>query len=182
MGQADEALAKSPVMRVHPELLAGFRVGERHQAEVGARKFVNSVIDVLNLIPGVNIKHVTWGSDSSGGYKPNSAGKGNVAATVAGAVVGGIVGSEIGKSLDERDRRYAEEAEYDALERGQSGVSRQWRDPDTGHYGDVVPSRPYKRGVADCRDYTHTIYIDGRPKQMRGTACRGSDGSWKSVG
>lgn len=50
-----------------------------HQAEVGARKFVNSVIDVLNLIPGVNIKHVTWGSDSSGGYKPNSAGKGNVA-------------------------------------------------------------------------------------------------------
>jgi surface antigen len=118
----------------------------------------------------------------AGGLVGNQAGKGNVAATVAGAVVGGIVGSEIGKSLDERDRRYAEEAEYDALERGQSGVSRQWRDPDTGHYGDVVPSRPYKRGVADCRDYTHTIYIDGRPKQMRGTACRGSDGSWKSVG
>jgi surface antigen len=118
----------------------------------------------------------------AGGLVGNQAGKGNVAATVAGAVVGGIVGSEIGKSLDERDRRYAEEAEYDALERGQSGVSRQWRDPDTGHYGDVVPSRPYKRGVADCRDYTHTIYIDGRPKQLRGTACRGSDGSWKSVG
>ena len=57
-----------------------------------------------------------------------------------------------------------------------------WRDPDTGHYGDVVPSRPYKRGVADCRDYTHTIYIDGKPKQMRGTACRDSGGSWKSVG
>jgi surface antigen len=118
----------------------------------------------------------------AGGLVGNQAGKGNVAATVAGAVVGGIVGSEIGKSLDERDRRYAEEAEYDALERGQSGVSRQWRDPDTGHYGDVVPSRPYKRGVADCRDYTHTIYIDGRPKQMRGTACRDADGSWKSVG
>jgi surface antigen len=118
----------------------------------------------------------------AGGLVGNQAGKGNVAATVAGAVVGGIVGSEIGKSLDERDRRYAEEAEYDALERGQSGVSRQWRDPDTGHYGDVVPSRPYKRGVADCRDYTPTIYIDGRPKQMRGTACRDADGSWKSVG
>jgi surface antigen len=120
----------------------------------------------------------------AGGLVGNQFGKGggNVAATVAGAVVGGIVGSEIGKSLDERDRRYAQEAEYEALERGQSGVSRQWRDPDTGHYGEVVPSRPYKRGVADCRDYTHTVYIDGRPKQMRGTACRGSDGSWKSVG
>ena len=86
------------------------------------------------------------------------------------------------QSLDERDRRLAQEAEYDALERGQSGVSRQWRDPDNGHYGEIVPSRPYKRGVADCRDYTHTVYIDGRPKQMRGTACRNPDGTWQNVG
>jgi surface antigen len=120
----------------------------------------------------------------AGGVVGNQIGKGrgNVMATVAGAVVGGIVGSEIGKKLDERDRRFAQEAEYDALERGQSGVSRQWRDPDSGHYGEIVPSRPYKRGVADCRDYTHTIYIDGRPQQMRGTACRGADGTWQSVG
>ena len=57
---------------------------------------------------------------------------------------------------------------------GNPASSRQWRDPDTGHYGEIVPSRPYKRGVADCRDYTHTVYIDGRPQQMRGTACRSS--------
>jgi surface antigen len=120
----------------------------------------------------------------TGGLLGNAAGKGDgkVATTVAGAVIGGIVGSQIGASMDERDRHYAQEAEYDALERGSSGVSRQWRDPDTGNYGDIVPSRPYKRGVADCRDYTHTIYIDGKPKQMHGTACRGSDGSWQSVG
>lgn len=120
----------------------------------------------------------------AGGVVGNQIGKGrgNVLATVAGAVVGGVVGSEIGRKMDERDRRLAQEAEYDALERGQSGVSRQWRDPDSGHYGEVVPSRPYKRGVADCRDYTHTIYVDGRPQQMRGTACRETDGSWHSVG
>jgi surface antigen len=120
----------------------------------------------------------------AGGVVGNQFGKGrgNVLATVAGAVIGGIVGSEIGRSLDERDRRLAQEAEYDALERGQSGVSRQWRDPDSGHYGEVVPSRPYKRGMADCRDFTHTIYIDGRPQQMRGTACRNPDGTWQSVG
>ncbi len=120
----------------------------------------------------------------TGGLLGNAVGKGDgkVATTIAGAVVGGIVGSQIGKSMDDRDRRYAQEAEYDALERGQSGVSRQWRDPDTGNYGEVVPSRPYKRGVADCRDYTHTVYIDGKPKQMRGTACRSSDGAWQSVG
>jgi surface antigen len=120
----------------------------------------------------------------AGGVLGNQVGKGDgkVAATVAGAVIGGIVGSQIGQSLDERDRRYAQEAEYDALERGQSGSPRQWRDPDTGHYGEIIPSRPYKRGVADCRDYTHKVYIDGRPQEMHGTACRSSDGQWQSVG
>ena len=109
-------------------------------------------------------------------------GKGNVAATVAGALIGGLVGSEIGKSLDQRDRQLAQEAEYEALERGTSGTARQWRNPDNGRYGEVVPSKPYKRGANDCRDYTHTIYIDGRPQQLRGTACRNPDGTWNNVG
>ncbi len=109
-------------------------------------------------------------------------GRGNVLATVGGAVVGGLIGGEIGRSLDERDRQLAQEAEFEALERGQSGVSRQWRNPDNGRYGDVVPSKPYKKGPSDCRDYTHTVYMNGRPQQMRGTACRGPDGSWQNVG
>lgn len=120
----------------------------------------------------------------AGGIVGNQIGKGrgNVLATVAGAVVGGIVGSEIGKGLDQRDRELAQEAEFEALERGNSGVARQWRNPDNGRYGEFVPSKPYKRGGNDCRDYTHTIYIDGRPQQMRGTACRNPDGTWANVG
>ena len=118
----------------------------------------------------------------AGGILGNQVGKGsgNIAATAIGAVVGGIVGSEIGRSLDEQDRRYAQEAEFDALERGQSGVSRQWRNPENGRYGEVVPSRPYKRGQLDCRDYTHKIYIDGRPQAMRGTAGRKPAGTWST--
>lgn len=108
-------------------------------------------------------------------------GSGKVAATVAGAVIGGIVGSEIGRSMDEEDRRYAQEAEYEAFERGQSGEVRHWRNPSNGRYGEVVPSRPYKRNAMDCRDYTHKIYVDGRPQSMRGTACRNPDGTWSSV-
>lgn len=108
-------------------------------------------------------------------------GRGRVLATVAGAVVGGIIGSEIGRQLDERDREMAREAEYAALERGQSGVPREWRNPDSGHYGEIVPSKPYKRGSNDCRDYTHTVYIDGKPERLRGTACRNPDGTWESV-
>lgn len=118
----------------------------------------------------------------AGGLVGNQIGKGrgNVLATVAGAVVGGIVGSEIGRNMDQRDRQLAQEAEFEALERGSSGVSRQWRNPDNGRYGDVVPSKPYKIGANDCRDYTHTIYVDGRPQQMRGTACRNPDGTWRN--
>ena len=52
---------------------------------------------------------------------------------------------------------------------------------DIGRYGEVVPSRPYKRNAMDCRDYTHKAYIDGRPQAMRGTACRNPDGTWSSV-
>ena len=120
----------------------------------------------------------------AGGIVGNQIGKGrgNVLATVAGAVVGGVVGSQIGRSLDERDRALAQEAEFEALERGNSGVARQWRNPDNGRYGEIVPSKPYKRGAEDCRDYTHTVYMDGRPQQMRGTACRTPDGTWQNVG
>jgi surface antigen len=120
----------------------------------------------------------------AGGIVGNTIGKGrgNTLATVAGVLVGGIVGSQIGRSLDERDRVLAQEAEYEALERGNSGVARQWRNPDNGRYGEIVPSKPYKRGANDCRDYTHTIYMDGRPQQMRGTACRNPDGTWQNVG
>lgn len=120
----------------------------------------------------------------AGGLLGNQFGKGggNVAATAIGAVVGGIVGSEIGRSMDQQDRMLAQRAEFDALERGQSGTAQQWRNPDNGRYGEVVPSRPYKRGTVDCRDYTHKIYIDGQSQALRGTACRNPDGTWSNVG
>jgi surface antigen len=120
----------------------------------------------------------------AGGLLGNTVGKGGgrAAATIVGAVVGGIVGSEIGRSMDEQDRRLAQRAEYDAFESGPSGRPVHWKNPDNGRYGDVVPAAPYRRGEFDCRDYTHTIYIDGRPREMRGTACRNPDGSWRNVG
>ena len=119
----------------------------------------------------------------AGGLIGNQFGKGSgkVLATVAGAVVGGLVGSEIGKSMDKQDQILAQQAELAALERGQSGQATPWRNPDNGRYGEVVPSKPYRRGPDDCRDYTHTIYIDGRPQSMRGTACRNGDGTWRNV-
>jgi surface antigen len=120
----------------------------------------------------------------AGGLLGNTVGRGGgrVAATMIGAVVGGIVGSEIGRSMDKQDRILAQQAEYDAFERGPPGRPVHWRNPDNGRYGDVVVIETAPRGgYYRCRDYTHTIYIDGRPQTMRGTACRNPDGTWHNV-
>lgn len=118
-----------------------------------------------------------------GGVVGNQFGKGGgkVAATMVGAVLGGIVGNDIGRQLDQRDRLLAQQAERDAFERGQSGQPIQWRNPDNGRYGEVVPEAPYRRGAQDCRNFLHKVYIDGRPQSMRGTACRNPDGTWTNV-
>jgi surface antigen len=109
-------------------------------------------------------------------------GSGKVAATLAGAVIGGIVGNAIGKDLDARDRELAREAEYDAWERGAPGKTVRWRNPDNGRYGEIVAEGHYNRGGSRCRDFVHTVWIDGRRQQMRGTACRNPDGTWSQVG
>ena len=108
-------------------------------------------------------------------------GSGQVAATVIGAVVGGLIGHEIGAALDERDRERALAAEYQALEYGNSGAKVGWNNPDTGHYGEVVPGPAYESAGSQCRSYTHTIYVDGRPQTASGTACRRPDGTWQTV-
>jgi surface antigen len=120
----------------------------------------------------------------TGGIIGNQFGKGSgkVASTFAGAVVGGIVGNSIGRDLDERDRILARDAEYDAWERGTPGRPVRWSNPANGRYGDVVAEDYYDRGGSRCRNFVHTVYIDGRPQSMRGTACRNPDGTWTQVG
>ncbi len=121
---------------------------------------------------------------AAGGILGNVVGRGRdgkILSTVAGAFIGGIVGSEVGRSMDKQDRILAQQAELSALERGRTGEMTPWRNPDNGRYGEVVPLEPYTRGPQHCRDYTHKIYIDGRPQAMRGTACRNPDGTWTNV-
>lgn len=108
-------------------------------------------------------------------------GSGRVAATAIGAVLGGLIGHEIGSALDERDRERALAAEYQALEYGRSGSKVGWTNPDSGHYGEVVPGPAFDSADGQCRTYTHTIYIDGRPQTASGTACRRPDGTWQTV-
>jgi surface antigen len=104
-----------------------------------------------------------------------------LAGTVIGAAVGGLIGNRIGAALDDEDRRRAYAAQVQALETGPSGVPVAWRNPDSGRYGNVVPGPAYEANGATCRQYTHTVYIDGTPRSERGTSCRNPDGSWATV-
>ena len=110
-----------------------------------------------------------------------SEGSGSIVGAPIGAVSGGLIGSEISRQFDERDMQQALAAEYRALEYGNTGQPVVWRNDTSGHRGEVIPGPGYRVNSADCRDYRHTIYIQGRAQTGRGTACRRPDGTWRTV-
>ncbi len=105
----------------------------------------------------------------------------HIAAGLAGAAIGGLIGNRIGASMDDEDKRRAYAAQVQALENGRSGAPIAWKNPDSGRYGTIVPGPAYQSNGLQCRPYTHTIYIDGRPQVARGSACRNADGTWTAV-
>ena len=108
-------------------------------------------------------------------------GAGQLAATAAGTLAGAWLGSEVGASLDRADRLYAQQATYTALEQNPTGTASTWRNPDTGHYGAVTPTRTYRTAARDCRDFEQTVVIDGQQQTVYGTACREADGTWRAL-
>jgi surface antigen len=94
------------------------------------------------------------------------------------ALDGGLIGTSVGAELNRTDRARALEAEYRALEYAPAGKPVDWSDPDTKEHGEVVAAQPYQVGSQNCRQYTHTVYINEVPQTARGTACRNPDGSW----
>lgn len=102
-------------------------------------------------------------------------GSGRTFATVVGAVVGTAVGGSIGRSMDDTDRLKVAHS----LETVRTGVSTSWRNPDTGYYYEVVPTRTYEDAGSPCREYQMKATIGGREQDVYGTACRQADGSWR---
>jgi surface antigen len=65
------------------------------------------------------------------------------------------------------------------MEYGSTGTTSTWRNPDTGHYGEITPTRTWETPSGPCREFQQTIYIDGQAHEGVGTACRQPDGTWK---
>jgi surface antigen len=99
-----------------------------------------------------------------------------------GATLGALLGSETGRALDDKDRALSADAEYDALQYGQPGTAREWKNPQNGHSGSVTPGPAYSVNQYTCRDYTHKVVLTAAKQEVvRSTACRQPDGSWRPL-
>lgn len=102
-------------------------------------------------------------------------GTGRTVATVIGTLIGAQVGSRIGIHMDETDRQ---RTAY-TLETTPTGQTGEWKNPDTGAYYTVEPTRTFDRDGSPCREYVLDAEIGGREEQVYGVACRQEDGNWK---
>jgi surface antigen len=106
-------------------------------------------------------------------------GKPSASASFIADLQGGIVG-RAGVPLSDSDRQRALEAEYRALEGAAVGQPVVWSGRNVS--GKVVAAAPYQVGSQNCRQYTHTLTVEGRETVARGSACRNDNGSWTPLG
>lgn len=109
--------------------------------------------------------------------------KGRIAPTAGGTLLGPYSGSAVGRSLDDADRRHAEEAARTSLATSPDGQAARWSNPATGHAGAFTPINAYRS--ADnlrCRDYEQTVTAGAQTQRANGTACQEADaGHWRIV-
>ena len=43
------------------------------------------------------------------------------------------------------------------------------------------PAQPPQTFQMECRNFTNTVEIDGQKRELKGTACKQPDGSWRNV-
>jgi surface antigen len=114
---------------------------------------------------------------STGALLGGALSRGSPAGVIAGAIAGGFIGNQIGKSMDDEDRRRAHAAQIAAFENGQRA---DWNSAN-GRYGYIEPRPVYYYHDMTCREFSQTVFINGRPETMVGRACRGPDGVWREV-
>jgi surface antigen len=105
----------------------------------------------------------------------------DAATAVSNAALGGLVTSKLGAALTPEDRKLAFEAQMTALDVGAPGAPVPWRNPASGHYGNIVPGPLYDQKGTKCRGFSHTITVGGELKTARGTVCRGAEGGWTAA-
>jgi surface antigen len=108
-------------------------------------------------------------------------GSGKLIATGLGVLLGGFLGNQVGQSLDRADQSYASQA-YERAGSTPINQTIRWNNPQNGHSGDITPVREGRSENGEyCREFRHSIVVDGRRQNAYGTACRQPDGTWRIV-
>lgn len=145
-----------------------------------------SLTACMETVSGAGNKQLAGGATGAilGGLAGSQFGKGNgqLVGVGVGALLGTLIGSEVGASLDKADMMYAQQATNRAYT-APVGQAISWNNPDTGHSGTITPTREGVNNTTGrtCREYTQTIYVDGRQQTGVGQACKNSDGTWAIV-
>jgi len=104
-------------------------------------------------------------------------GSGKLATTAIGTLLGAYAGQQLARHFSPADQNRASDAEERAVANNQTIT---WNNPESGNRGTIQPVKTYQDNNGQtCRDYNHTVVIDGKTEVARGTACRQPDGSWK---
>lgn len=111
-------------------------------------------------------------------------GRGQLVGVALGALAGSYLGGMVGQKMDERDRQMAQSTMMETLERAPDHQARTWRNPNNNHRGHVKVTRTVEkpRDYMVCRDYVHTVIIDGQQETVQGRACRDTrdpNGTWR---
>jgi Ni/Co efflux regulator RcnB/surface antigen len=120
-----------------------------------------------------------------GGLLGNAIGQGGgrTGATIAGVIAGGAVGAALTSNLECEDRGYAYKSYYDGFNAGRPNAVYRWQNPHNDHRGEFRIGTYYNDPAGfRCANYSQTIYVQGRPQEARGRACRQPDGAWAIVG
>jgi surface antigen len=98
-------------------------------------------------------------------------------ATLIGAAVGTLLGYVVGNEMDKYDREQLNHS----YERGVSGQTNSWRNPDTGNTYEVKPQPAYSdtKSRRTCRQAEIIAVIDGKTERTYSTACRDENGHWQ---
>jgi surface antigen len=100
--------------------------------------------------------------------------------------MGSFLEGSVGSKLSETDRATAFKAVGEALD---SGSRQTWRGS-KGVFGYVLPGGPDLASpssasngapAGECRAFTETIFLAGRPQTGHGTGCKTPDGSWRVI-
>lgn len=100
----------------------------------------------------------------------------NTEATLIGMAVGTMLGYIVGNEMDKYDRQQLNHV----YERGVSGQTTGWVNPDKGIQYEVTPQPAYtNQEDRPCRKAEITALIDGKQQKTYTTACRDNNGHWQ---